>query len=193
MRRVGSRCRYRHARGIGSACIGVVAAAAVDLLSRRPVPLPPAATVLPNGQDVVLETDDGIRLGAWYFPVAGDGPAVLVCNGNGGDRSVRVELAAALNRMGLSVLLFDYRGYGGNPGTPLGRRPGRRRARRAGVAGRAARRREDRVLRRIPRRRSRCRPGGRSGRPRHWCCGRRSRRWPTWPRCTTRGCRSAGC
>jgi fermentation-respiration switch protein FrsA (DUF1100 family) len=57
-------------------------------------------------------------LGAWNFPVAGDGPAVLVCNGNGGDRSMRVELAAALNRMGLSVLLFDYRGYGGNPGRP---------------------------------------------------------------------------
>jgi fermentation-respiration switch protein FrsA (DUF1100 family) len=83
-----------------------------------PGPVPSAATVLPNGQDVVLETDDGIRLGAWYFPLPGGGPAVLVCNGNGGDRSGRVELAAALNRIGLSVLLFDYRGYGGNPGKP---------------------------------------------------------------------------
>jgi fermentation-respiration switch protein FrsA (DUF1100 family) len=83
-----------------------------------PGPVPPAAAMLPNGQDVVLETDDGIRLGAWYFPVPGEAPAVLVCNGNGGDRSDRIELAAALNRMGLSVLLFDYRGYGGNPGKP---------------------------------------------------------------------------
>lgn len=83
-----------------------------------PGPVPSAATVLPTGRDVVLGTDDGIRLGAWYFPVAGAGPAVLVCNGNGGDRSMRAELAAALNRMGLSVLLFDYRGYGGNPGRP---------------------------------------------------------------------------
>ena len=41
-----------------------------------------------------------------------------MCNGNGGDRSFRVELAAALNKMGLSVLMFDYRGYGGNPGSP---------------------------------------------------------------------------
>lgn len=80
-------------------------------------PVPPAATMLPNGQDVVLDSD-GIRLGAWYFPVAGGGPAVLVCNGNGGDRSGRIALAAALNRIGLSVLLFDYRGYGGNPGQP---------------------------------------------------------------------------
>ncbi|MDV3134006.1 alpha/beta hydrolase [Mycobacterium sp. 29Ha] len=82
-----------------------------------PGPVPPAATMLPNGQDVVLDSD-GIRLGAWYFPVAGGGPAVLVCNGNGGDRSGRIALAAALNRIGLSVLLFDYRGYGGNPGRP---------------------------------------------------------------------------
>jgi fermentation-respiration switch protein FrsA (DUF1100 family) len=82
-----------------------------------PGPVPPAATMLPNGQDVVLN-GDGIRLGAWYFPVAGGGPAVLVCNGNGGDRAGRIALAAALNRMGLAVLLFDYRGYGGNPGRP---------------------------------------------------------------------------
>ena len=44
--------------------------------------------------------------------------AVLVCNGNGGDRSMRADLAAALTRLGLAVLLFDYRGYGGNPGSP---------------------------------------------------------------------------
>jgi uncharacterized protein len=85
-----------------------------------PGPVVSAAAVLPSGRDVVLETEDGIRLGAWYFPVAGGGrgPAVLVCNGNGGDRSLRAELAVALNRAGLSVLLFDYRGYGGNQGRP---------------------------------------------------------------------------
>jgi uncharacterized protein len=83
-----------------------------------PGALPPAATVLPNGRDVVLETDDGIRLGAWYFPARTPGPAVLVCNGNGGNRWLRTELAAALSRAGVSALLFDYRGYGGNPGRP---------------------------------------------------------------------------
>ena len=44
--------------------------------------------------------------------------AVLVCNGNGGNRSLRAALAAELSRMGLAVLLFDFRGYGGNPGHP---------------------------------------------------------------------------
>lgn len=83
-----------------------------------PGPVPSAAMVLPNGRDVVLDTEDGIRLQAWHFPVDGEAPAVLVCSGNGGDRSMRAALAVALNRMGLSVLLFDYRGYGGNPGRP---------------------------------------------------------------------------
>lgn len=81
-----------------------------------PGPLPSATKVLPNGRDIVLDSEDGMRLAAWYFPAGRT--AVLVCNGNGGDRSMRAALAAALNRMGLSVLLFDYRGYGGNPGRP---------------------------------------------------------------------------
>lgn len=81
-----------------------------------PGPVPPAATVMRGGQDVVLHTDDGLQLGAWFFP--GGDAAVLMCNGNGGDRSLRAPLAAALVRHGLSVLLFDYRGYGGNPGRP---------------------------------------------------------------------------
>ena len=84
-----------------------------------PGPVPSAAAVLPGGRDVELRTEDGIRLGAWFLPAAGGpGPAVLICNGNAGDRSMRAPLAAALNGMGLSVLLFDYRGYGGNPGRP---------------------------------------------------------------------------
>jgi uncharacterized protein len=83
--------------------------------------VPAAASVLPGGQDVVFQTEDGIRLGAWFVPAPGStprGPAVLVCNGNAGSRAARAPLAAALTRAGLSVLLFDYRGFGGNPGRP---------------------------------------------------------------------------
>jgi uncharacterized protein len=60
------------------------------------------------------------RPGEWARPGERGraGPAVLVCNGNGGNRSLRAALADALSRMGLHVLLFDYRGYGGNPGDP---------------------------------------------------------------------------
>ncbi|MDN5860608.1 MAG: alpha/beta hydrolase [Pseudonocardia sp.] len=109
--------------------IAVVAVglAALWILQRRLIyfpqtgsPVPPAAEVLPGARDVTLRTADGLELGAWFLPAgtAHYGVTVLVANGNAGDRSVRAPLAAALARRGLSVLLFDYRGYGGNPGTP---------------------------------------------------------------------------
>jgi hypothetical protein len=43
---------------------------------------------------------------------------VLIFNGNAGDRSHRVPLAIALADRGFAVLLFDYRGYADNPGSP---------------------------------------------------------------------------
>lgn len=83
-----------------------------------PGPVPSVGAILPGGEDVVLDTEDGLRLGAWFLPAAARGPAVLICNGNAGDRTLRARLAAALVRAGISVLLFDYRGYGGNSGRP---------------------------------------------------------------------------
>lgn len=83
-----------------------------------PGPVPPAAAFLPGAEDLMLQTEDGLTLGAWFLPAPAGGPAVLVCNGNAGDRTLRAPLAAALSSLGLSVLLFDYRGYGGNPGSP---------------------------------------------------------------------------
>lgn len=79
-----------------------------------------ASDVLPDGRDVTLKTSDQLELGAWFFLAekAGRGVTVLVANGNAGNRSMRAPLARALARAGLSVLLFDYRGFGGNPGTP---------------------------------------------------------------------------
>ena len=82
--------------------------------------VPPAAQVLDGARDVALETSDGVRLGAWLVPPRGPdrGVAVLVASGNAGSRALRAPLAGALAEQGLTVLLFDYRGYGGNPGSP---------------------------------------------------------------------------
>jgi uncharacterized protein len=82
--------------------------------------VPSAATMLAGARDVQLTTTDGLRLGAWYVPgrVAAGTFTVLVANGNAGDRSLRAPLARALANQGFGVLLFDYRGYGGNPGSP---------------------------------------------------------------------------
>jgi uncharacterized protein len=80
----------------------------------------PAATVLAGGRDVVLHTEDGLELAAWWAPATGParGASVLVAPGNAGSRTLRVPLARALAAEGFDVLLVEYRGFGGNPGTP---------------------------------------------------------------------------
>jgi hypothetical protein len=85
-----------------------------------PGPVPAVTTVLPGSEDVSFDTEDGLRLAGWFVPARGQdtGHTVLMLNGNAGDRSGRSPLADALAGSGLSVLLFDYRGYGGNPGHP---------------------------------------------------------------------------
>jgi len=82
--------------------------------------VPPAETALPEAKDVTLRTSDGLELGAWHVPagVGGRDVTVLVANGNAGNRASRAPLAAELVAAGFDVLLFDYRGYGGNPGSP---------------------------------------------------------------------------
>jgi uncharacterized protein len=91
--------------------------------------VPPAAAVLPGAEEVSFPTEDGLRLAGWFVPPVHRGSpsgglrgakpaAVVVCNGNAGNRSLRAPLAAALARAGLAVLLFDYRGYAANPGRP---------------------------------------------------------------------------
>jgi fermentation-respiration switch protein FrsA (DUF1100 family) len=75
---------------------------------------------LTDAEPVTFETTDGLGLSAWFVAASGPSPrvTVLVFNGNAGNRAHRSPLAAALHRHGLQVLLVDYRGYGGNPGTP---------------------------------------------------------------------------
>lgn len=86
-----------------------------------PTPVPPAAKVIAGARDVTLRTTDGLELGAWFVPAASvrdTGMAVLLAPGNGGSRADRAQFAVELSRRGLAVLVMDYRGYGGNPGSP---------------------------------------------------------------------------
>jgi len=75
---------------------------------------------LPTAEVVTLETEDHLELGAWFVPpaVAPTGYTVIVFNGNAGHRGYRGGIGRGLAERGMAVLLFDYRGYGGNPGLP---------------------------------------------------------------------------
>ncbi|MCM4082468.1 alpha/beta hydrolase [Paractinoplanes hotanensis] len=97
---------------------------AIWFLQRRLIYFPDRATppLVAGAEPVTLHTSDGLRLGSWLFrPPSGtpdQGTAVLVAPGNAGNRLGRAPLAAALAAEGFTVLLLDYRGYGGNPGRP---------------------------------------------------------------------------
>jgi hypothetical protein len=73
-------------------------------------------------EDVFFKASDGVELNGWFFPANTNSPrqhlAVLVCHGNAGNISHRLQTCAALLATGVSVLEFDYRGYGRSRGRP---------------------------------------------------------------------------
>jgi fermentation-respiration switch protein FrsA (DUF1100 family) len=75
---------------------------------------------LPQAEPIAFETEDGLRLEGWFVPAGAPatGYTAIVFNGNAGHRGYRVDLAQGFAARGIASLLFDYRGYGGNPGLP---------------------------------------------------------------------------
>ena len=69
-------------------------------------------------ETVTLSTGDGERLHGWWVPAEQERAAVLFLHGNAGNISGRLDTIALLHRLGLSVLIVDYRGYGRSTGTP---------------------------------------------------------------------------
>jgi fermentation-respiration switch protein FrsA (DUF1100 family) len=68
---------------------------------------------------VSFPTADGLTLNGW-FVTRTETPdfTVIVFNGNAGNRAFRAPLADAFARANMAALLLDYRGFGGNPGSP---------------------------------------------------------------------------
>jgi fermentation-respiration switch protein FrsA (DUF1100 family) len=70
-------------------------------------------------EDVAFAAADGVKLHGWYVKHAAPRGAVLYCHGNGGNVSFDAELLKFLHdRLSVSVLEFDYRGYGKSEGNP---------------------------------------------------------------------------
>ena len=68
-------------------------------------------------EDVFFAAADGTKLHGWYLPGEAESPLVLFCHGNAGNISHRVDNLHWLHELGLSVFIFDYRGYGQSEGT----------------------------------------------------------------------------
>ena len=66
-------------------------------------------------EDVAIKTADGVTLHGWF--IAGRSPRVLLFfHGNAGNISHRLDSIRQFRKLGLSVLIIDYRGYGQSDG-----------------------------------------------------------------------------
>src|SRR5207248_127428 len=73
-------------------------------------------------EEIFFKASDGVELNGWFFPANANSSrrrlAALVCHGNAGNISHRLETYRALLETGLAVFAFDYRGYGHSHGRP---------------------------------------------------------------------------
>lgn len=112
----------RWAAGLGILC-GVAYLAITAFLysqqTRLIYPAPDMVSPLSAGfEDVVLTTSDGLELRSFYR-VAQDGkPTAIYFHGNGGTLYGSVVATEQIAAAGYGLLLVEYRGYGGNAGSP---------------------------------------------------------------------------
>ncbi|HEX9593766.1 MAG TPA: alpha/beta hydrolase [bacterium] len=67
---------------------------------------------------ITLTTADGEWLDAWLIPTAKPRATLLFCHGNAGNISHRLDSLRLFHDLGLTTLIFDYRGYGRSTGNP---------------------------------------------------------------------------
>jgi uncharacterized protein len=91
----------------------------------RGTPGTPAANGAPEMKAVTVTTEDGLPLLAWFAPprtkdgkVAKDGRIIVLYHGNAGHIGGRASKVRVFLDRGYGVFLSEYRGYGGNPGSP---------------------------------------------------------------------------
>jgi fermentation-respiration switch protein FrsA (DUF1100 family) len=69
-------------------------------------------------EDIFFETADRQKLNGWFVPGGKESDVILFAHGNAGNISYRIDKLIFLNRLGYSVFIFDYRGYGKSTGWP---------------------------------------------------------------------------
>lgn len=108
--------------GIGLLCGAVYIAVTGFLYSQQTqliYPAPDMISPLPAGfEEVVLTTSDGIELRSFYRPASAGQPTAVYFHGNGGTLYGSLVATEQIAAAGYGLLLVEYRGYGGNAGSP---------------------------------------------------------------------------
>ena len=69
-------------------------------------------------EDATLTTEDGIVIHGWFVPAEHQRCTILFCHGNTGNIADRRGMIEIYHRIGMSVFIFDYRGFGKSGGVP---------------------------------------------------------------------------
>jgi uncharacterized protein len=78
----------------------------------------PAQAGLPEAKEVPLIAADGVHITAWYVAPQDGKPVIVYFHGNGGALRYRAGRFKKLIGAGIGLVALEYRGYGGNPGSP---------------------------------------------------------------------------
>jgi uncharacterized protein len=78
----------------------------------------PAQGGLPQAEEVALTAADGVSITVWHVAPKDNKPVILYFHGNGGSLHYRVERFRRLVNEGIGLVALEYRGFGGNAGTP---------------------------------------------------------------------------
>jgi uncharacterized protein len=107
----------------GGACVGLIYGQnRLIFVPEKEITTTPANQQLPY-TEVWIPVEDAnqpqqpSRIHAWWLPNPKTQNVLLYLHGNGKNISANVPQAARLQRLGLSVLLIDYRGYGKSEGS----------------------------------------------------------------------------
>jgi uncharacterized protein len=78
----------------------------------------PAQAGLPEAVEVPLIAADGVHITAWHVPPRSGFPVIVYFHGNGGALRYNVARFRELVGAGIGLVALEYRGYGGNGGSP---------------------------------------------------------------------------
>ncbi|CAN5331617.1 hypothetical protein BH09PSE4_BH09PSE4_06440 [soil metagenome] len=117
---------WKIALGIGAAALLLYLAVLAALYWNQrsfiyPAPANHSAAATPAERgaiDVRIATEDGLDLRAIYRPAPPGRPTVIFFHGNGDSLAGSQEATRGIASAGYGVLLPEYRGYGGNRGSP---------------------------------------------------------------------------
>jgi alpha-beta hydrolase superfamily lysophospholipase len=73
---------------------------------------------VPGVRPVGVEVESGVTVGGRLYPATPEAPAILYYHGNGEIAADYDDIASLYTRIGTTLLVIDYRGYGRSDGTP---------------------------------------------------------------------------